>query len=62
MRVSRTRFMKTVCFHHKFYAITWRADNIRPYGSKRKITKTKNGWITFFVNPTVNFLFGNLKS
>ena len=39
-----------------------RADIVRPYGSKRKITKTKNGWITFFVNPTVNFLFGNLKS
>ena len=25
------------------------------------IKPNKNGWITFFVNPTVNFLFGNLK-
>lgn len=25
------------------------------------IKPNKNGWITFFVNPTVNFLFGNLN-
>lgn len=37
----------TVYFHHKFSAITWRADDIRPYGIVRTVAMLGSGIICF---------------
>lgn len=38
----------TVYFHHKFSVITWRVDDIRPYGIVRTVAMLRSGIICFF--------------